>query len=149
MKDDFINFILRAIIDHFCSIRLNTVMDSTKVLVLNRGELSEYDKPANLLEANGIFASMVEATGSQQAEHLKKIARGEIGVVQSLQSIREDESSMDMSEELVNALKRSKPAVEKIENGNGHIDNGANNTNGNHSSGSSSSSSSSEESSSS
>jgi ATP-binding cassette subfamily C (CFTR/MRP) protein 1 len=96
--------------------RLNTVMDSTKVLVLNRGELSEYDKPSSLLEANGIFASMVEATGPQQAEHLKKIARGEIGVVQSLQSIKEEESSSEISEEVINALKKSKPAAETIIN---------------------------------
>jgi hypothetical protein len=84
-------------------------MDSTKVLVLNRGELSEYDKPAALLEHNGIFASMVEATGPEQAEHLKKIARGEIGVVQSLQSIKRDEESIsEMSEEIVAVLKKSK-----------------------------------------
>jgi len=82
------------------------------VLVLNRGELAEYDKPSSLLDANGIFASMVEATGPQQAEHLKKIARGEIGVVQSLQSIKEEESSSDMSEDIVNALKKSKSVAE-------------------------------------
>jgi hypothetical protein len=66
-------------------------MDSTRILVLNRGELAEYDAPAALLEANGIFASMVEATGPEQAEHLKQIARGKIGVIQSLESIKEEE----------------------------------------------------------
>ena len=98
--------------------RLNTVMDSTKVLVLNRGELSEYDKPATLLEHDGIFASMVAATGPEQSEHLKKIARGEIGVVQSLQSIKEEESSRaldeeSISEEIVEALKKTKKEKEK------------------------------------
>ncbi len=88
--------------------RLNTVMDSTKVLVLNRGELAEYDKPANLLERDGIFSSMVAATGNEQAEHLKKIARGEIGVVQSLQSLKEisHEDELSVSEEVIQALKK-------------------------------------------
>ncbi len=87
--------------------RLNTVMDSTRVLVLNRGELAEYDSPAKLLDNNGIFASMVEATGPEQAEHLRKIARGEIGVIQSLESIkREKEESKEKStEEAAKALK--------------------------------------------
>eukprot|EP00029_Vermamoeba_vermiformis_P003040 TRINITY_DN133_c1_g2_i1.p1 TRINITY_DN133_c1_g2~~TRINITY_DN133_c1_g2_i1.p1 ORF type:complete len:1304 (-),score=377.00 TRINITY_DN133_c1_g2_i1:6-3917(-) len=91
--------------------RLNTVMDSTKVLVLNRGELAEYDKPAVLLEdSKGIFSSMVDATGKEQSEHLRKIARGEIGVVQSLQSLA-SESAVDeesISEELVKAFAKSK-----------------------------------------
>jgi ABC-type multidrug transport system fused ATPase/permease subunit len=80
--------------------RLNTVMDSTKVLVLNRGELAEYDKPATLLERDGIFSSMVAATGAEQSEHLKRIARGEIGVVQSLQSIKTSEENLEVSEVL-------------------------------------------------
>ncbi len=70
--------------------RLNTVMDSTKVMVLNRGQLAEYDKPISLLGNNRtIFYSMVQATGPEQAAHLQRIANGEIGVVQSLQSLKE------------------------------------------------------------
>lgn len=93
-------------------ISLNTVMDSTKVLVLNRGELAEYDKPAVLLEdQTGVFSSMVDATGTEQADHLRKIARGEIGVVQSLQSlatesIEEEEDSV--SEQIIEELTKAK-----------------------------------------
>lgn len=94
---------------HLCSskqkliciyLRLNTVMDSTKILVLNRGELIEYAPPAELLEkADGHFSSMVNATGPEQSEFLRKIARGEIGVVQSLNSFSEsqEESSSESS----------------------------------------------------
>ncbi len=58
-------------------------MDSTKVMVLNRGQLVEYDKPIQLLnDDKTIFHSMVQATGPEQAAHLKRIANGEIGVVQ-------------------------------------------------------------------
>lgn len=52
--------------------RLNTVMDSTKILVLNRGELAEYGKPSDLLNNTaGIFTSMVEATGPDQSTYLR------------------------------------------------------------------------------
>jgi ABC-type proline/glycine betaine transport system ATPase subunit len=91
-------------------------MDSTKIMVLNRGELAEYDRPAALLERpETIFSSMVEATGSEQSAHLRRIAKGEIGVIQLLQSLKEiserekshsgEESS---SEEVVKAFKKSK-----------------------------------------
>jgi ABC-type multidrug transport system fused ATPase/permease subunit len=94
--------------------RLNTVMDSTKVLVLNRGELSEYDKPATLLDRDGIFASMVAATGPEQAEHLSKIARGEIGVVQALQSLKAiEEDSLSVSEEVIKAIKKDSESKKK------------------------------------
>ncbi len=90
-------------------------MDSTKVLVLNRGELAEYDKPAVLLEnQTGIFSSMVDATGAEQSEHLRKIARGEIGVVQSLQSLASEHSNEEsISEELVQALSKAKKKKQK------------------------------------
>jgi ABC-type proline/glycine betaine transport system ATPase subunit len=74
-------------------------MDSTKILVLNRGELIEYAPPAILLEKpDGHFTSMVNATGPEQAEFLRRIAKGEIGVVQSLNSFSErqvDSASSD------------------------------------------------------
>ncbi len=109
--DEFPNNIFIKFISLTSTRRLNTVMDSTRVLVLNRGELAEYDSPANLLETNGIFSSMVEATGPEQAEHLRKIARGEIGVIQSLESIKalkEESGERSISEEAVNALTKSR-----------------------------------------
>jgi ABC-type multidrug transport system fused ATPase/permease subunit len=40
--------------------RLNTIMDSDKVMVLDKGHLVEFGKPAKLLKIeNGYFASMV------------------------------------------------------------------------------------------
>ncbi|CAL1532770.1 unnamed protein product [Lymnaea stagnalis] len=42
--------------------RLNTVMDYDRILVLERGELVEYDKPGQLLQNSGsLFYSMVQA----------------------------------------------------------------------------------------
>ncbi|XP_006833709.1 PREDICTED: canalicular multispecific organic anion transporter 2 [Chrysochloris asiatica] len=43
--------------------RLNTIMDYTRVLVLDKGTIAEFDTPTNLLEARGIFYSMAKDAG--------------------------------------------------------------------------------------
>uniref|UniRef100_H2YLY4 Multidrug resistance-associated protein 1 n=1 Tax=Ciona savignyi TaxID=51511 RepID=H2YLY4_CIOSA len=43
--------------------RLNTIMDSTRVLVLDAGKVAEFDTPDNLLQAKGIFFSMAKDAG--------------------------------------------------------------------------------------
>ncbi|XP_031462657.1 multidrug resistance-associated protein 1 isoform X1 [Phasianus colchicus] len=43
--------------------RLNTIMDYTRVLVLDRGEVVECDSPDNLLQEKGLFYSMAKDSG--------------------------------------------------------------------------------------
>ncbi|KAM9556805.1 multidrug resistance-associated protein 1 isoform 1-T1 [Guaruba guarouba] len=43
--------------------RLNTIMDYTRVLVLDRGEVVECDSPEHLLQQKGIFYSMAKDSG--------------------------------------------------------------------------------------
>uniref|UniRef100_A0A1B0D0A2 ABC-type glutathione-S-conjugate transporter n=1 Tax=Phlebotomus papatasi TaxID=29031 RepID=A0A1B0D0A2_PHLPP len=44
--------------------RLNTIMDSDKVIVLDKGEIAEFDSPSNLLQnPNSIFHSMAKNSG--------------------------------------------------------------------------------------
>lgn len=43
--------------------RLNTVMDYTRVLVLDKGEMSEFDSPSNLLAQRGAFYKMAKDAG--------------------------------------------------------------------------------------
>eukprot|EP01122_Echinamoeba_exundans_P001098 TRINITY_DN1103_c0_g2_i1.p1 TRINITY_DN1103_c0_g2~~TRINITY_DN1103_c0_g2_i1.p1 ORF type:complete len:1401 (+),score=489.68 TRINITY_DN1103_c0_g2_i1:230-4432(+) len=65
--------------------RLNTIMDYDRIMVLDKGKLVEFDTPKNLLDdKTTIFYSMVEATGEASAEHLRRIARGELSVVETL-----------------------------------------------------------------
>jgi len=54
--------------------RLHTIMDSTKIMLFDKGELAEYDEPQVLLEdANSSFSRLVDDTGSASA-HLRQLA---------------------------------------------------------------------------
>lgn len=51
--------------------RLNTIVDSDRIMVLDYGQLREFARPRELLEAGGLFAEMVDSTGPQQARALR------------------------------------------------------------------------------
>ena len=54
--------------------RLNTIIDSDRVLVLDAGKVIEFDSPYNLLQnPNGTFYDMVETTGKDMKEMLKEM----------------------------------------------------------------------------
>ncbi|XP_045503254.1 probable multidrug resistance-associated protein lethal(2)03659 isoform X2 [Colias croceus] len=55
--------------------RLHTVMDSDKVLVMDAGQMVEFDHPHILLQKpDGVLRGMVEQTGRSMAEILAKVA---------------------------------------------------------------------------
>ncbi|XP_041993077.1 ABC transporter C family member 12-like [Salvia splendens] len=52
--------------------RLNTIIDSDQILVLDAGQVVEYDTPAKLLEnETSAFSKMVQSTGQANAEYLR------------------------------------------------------------------------------
>jgi ATP-binding cassette subfamily C (CFTR/MRP) protein 4 len=56
--------------------RLNTVMDSDKILVMNFGRVAEFDSPLNLLNKHdGIFRSMIHATGNESKNLIAMIKK--------------------------------------------------------------------------
>ncbi|KAM7426429.1 Multidrug resistance-associated protein 4 [Porites harrisoni] len=56
--------------------RLNTIMDSDRVMVLDEGKLVEFDEPYLLLRnEESIFSQMVEHTSRQLASNLYDVAR--------------------------------------------------------------------------
>jgi len=58
--------------------RLNTIMDSDRVMVMDKGLLVEFGKPKDLLNNPlGIFTSLVDNTGEQSAEYLRQLANGD------------------------------------------------------------------------
>lgn len=56
--------------------RLNTIMDSDKVLVMDHGQMLEFDHPYVLLQnKKGYFSGMVQETGKLMTEQLKQCAK--------------------------------------------------------------------------
>ncbi|XP_072399315.1 ATP-binding cassette sub-family C member 4-like isoform X2 [Diabrotica undecimpunctata] len=56
--------------------RLHTVMDSDRILVMNRGTVEEYDHPYILLQSeHGFLRTLVDANGSTTAKHLELTAK--------------------------------------------------------------------------
>jgi ATP-binding cassette subfamily C (CFTR/MRP) protein 4 len=56
--------------------RLNTIIDSDRVLVLDAGKIIEFDKPYVLLQNNnGLFFKLVKQTGIAMATELFKAAK--------------------------------------------------------------------------
>ncbi|XP_054441471.1 ATP-binding cassette sub-family C member 3 [Pteronotus mesoamericanus] len=65
--DDFIQATIRTQFET-CTVltiahRLNTIMDYTRVLVLDKGTIAEFDSPTNLIAARGIFYGMARDAG--------------------------------------------------------------------------------------
>ncbi|KFQ72303.1 Canalicular multispecific organic anion transporter 2, partial [Phaethon lepturus] len=65
--DDLIQMTIRTQFED-CTVltiahRLNTVMDYTRVLVLDNGTIAEFDTPASLIASKGIFYSMAKDAG--------------------------------------------------------------------------------------
>lgn len=55
--------------------RLNTIIDSDRVLVMDAGNAAEFDEPHILLQNSaGIFHGMVKALGSDDFERLSLVA---------------------------------------------------------------------------
>ncbi|CAH1738397.1 unnamed protein product [Aphis gossypii] len=77
--------------------RLNTVIDSDKILVMNAGTVVEFDHPYILLKnKDGYFHKLVEQTGQSTAQSLMTLAyesycKGQMPNGQQLSSINEDE----------------------------------------------------------
>jgi len=60
--------------------RLQTVVDSNRILVLDSGSVLEYDSPAELLnDPNSAFSGMVAELGPKLADRMRRKARGSLG----------------------------------------------------------------------
>jgi ATP-binding cassette subfamily C (CFTR/MRP) protein 1 len=40
--------------------RINTILDSDRIVVLDRGKVAEFDSPKNLVESKGLFYELVK-----------------------------------------------------------------------------------------
>lgn len=53
--------------------RLATIADSDRIIVMNAGELVEFDSPSNLLQRGGHFTKLVEESGHMESTYIKAI----------------------------------------------------------------------------
>ncbi|GKA84558.1 ABC transporter C family member 2 isoform X1, partial [Tanacetum coccineum] len=60
--------------------RLNTIIDCDRILLLDAGQVVEYDAPVKLLEDEGsAFSKMIQSTGAVNAQYLRNLAFGAEG----------------------------------------------------------------------
>ena len=72
--------------------RLDTIIDSDRVLVLDKGTALEFDTPKELLNnpKYSAFAAMVRETGAETEKYLRSIANGEISYENHLEEKMDD-----------------------------------------------------------
>lgn len=54
--------------------RLNTIIDSDRILVLGDGGILEFASPSELLELKGVFYNMICSLGKNEVDRLTKLA---------------------------------------------------------------------------
>jgi ABC-type multidrug transport system fused ATPase/permease subunit len=55
--------------------RINTIIDSDKVLVMEEGKIAEYDSPKNLLnQKDSMFSKLINNMGEEAANHMRTLA---------------------------------------------------------------------------
>ncbi|CAL5345396.1 unnamed protein product [Camellia sinensis] len=102
--------------------RLNTIIDSDQILVLDAGQVMEYDAPEKLLlnEASG-FSKMIQSTGAANAQYLRNLQRRLVAsshwaaALQFALNVNMASSllqpSLEMIEDENNIVKKTKDAV--------------------------------------
>ena len=68
--------------------RLDTIIDSDRVLVLDKGTALEFDTPKELLNnpKYSVFESMIKETGEESEKYLRSVANGEVSYKNELES---------------------------------------------------------------
>jgi ABC-type multidrug transport system fused ATPase/permease subunit len=95
IREEFANCTVLAIAH-----RLNTIIDSDRILVLDAGEKKEFGSPAELLSnPEGYLTSMVNDTGAKNAKLLRDVAFGNVDMRDMIAKQMED-SAEDVSSRL-------------------------------------------------
>lgn len=75
--------------------RLATIADSDRVLVIDAGEVVEFDTPRSLMERGGYFARLVDETGSIESAILKAMIAEASGPHMKDKSLKSDATGCD------------------------------------------------------
>ena len=96
--------------------RLNTIIDSDRIVVLDRGQVLECDTPAALLaKPDSAFSSMVDETGPVMSAFLRRAATGEVDYAKELESAAaEAASAMESSVKRGPRMEAAESAVDAV-----------------------------------
>ncbi|XP_071820673.1 ATP-binding cassette sub-family C member 4-like isoform X2 [Apostichopus japonicus] len=100
--DALIQHTLHSKFDHCVVItvahRLNTIMDSNKVMVLDGGQVVEFDHPYNLLQNSaGAFSNFVSQLGPTEAKRLRQVAYECYQRIQDVQTTIKDDKQREQN----------------------------------------------------
>ncbi len=96
--------------------RLNTIIDSDRIVVLEQGQVLECDTPAALLaKPDSAFSKMVDETGPVMSAFLRRAATGEVNYAQELETAaKEAASAMESSVMRGPRMAAAEAAVEAV-----------------------------------
>jgi ABC-type multidrug transport system ATPase subunit len=78
--------------------RLNTIISSDKIMVLDNGVAAEYAHPDTLLsDEKSIFSSMVDNTGKANATILRRVAKGELDWKEAISAAAEERDQIEVA----------------------------------------------------
>ncbi|EGC35107.1 hypothetical protein DICPUDRAFT_47873 [Dictyostelium purpureum] len=116
--------------------RLNTIMDSDRIMVLDAGRVSEFDTPWNLLQdPNGLLTWLVEETGPQNSIYLRNLAQAKkdgldifsITPPHQKQHLNDSNGDIDNINSPSQNINNNSNSIENIDNNINNVDSGDNN----------------------
>ncbi|OXU18927.1 hypothetical protein TSAR_000783 [Trichomalopsis sarcophagae] len=98
--------------------RLESVIDSDKILVVENGEIVEFDHPHLLLQIeNGCFAKMVRQSGdAMHAEHLRKVSEEAYNIIRLNNQVSTTEGDVADERTNINGVVKSNESADATEN---------------------------------
>lgn len=95
--------------------RLYTIIDSDKIMVMDKGKLVEFDSPKNLLQSDQIslFAKLIDQSGSQSSRYLRDVALGNAALFDREKAFQEQQNAAVADNEQKTESKKEKKKKEK------------------------------------
>lgn len=56
--------------------RINTILDSDRIIVLDKGTIAEFDSPAELIRQRGLFFELVREAGLLNSVEVSNLQQG-------------------------------------------------------------------------
>lgn len=95
--------------------RLYTIIDSDKIMVMDKGKLVEFDSPKNLLQSDQIslFGKLIDQSGSQSSRYLRDVALGNASLFDKEKAVEEQQKTKEEENERKKSKKDKKKKEKK------------------------------------